>query len=94
MERNWRDRNCRDSSYRDHWLDVSRRWEARLADLRLDGLARALTYGLKPLGPAAAHLLWIAQPLLGLTGHGGAVGGLADLLYEPGDPEEAGDRDD
>jgi hypothetical protein len=83
MERNWRDRNCRE-----HWLDVSRRWEARLADLRLDGLARALTDGLKPLGPAAAHLLWIAQPLLGLTGHGGAVGGLADLLYEPGDRAE------
>jgi hypothetical protein len=89
MERNWRDRN-----WREHWLDLSRRWEAQLTDLRLDGLARALTDGLRPLGPAAAHLLWIAQPLLGITGHGAAVGGLADLLYEPDDRADGKADDD
>lgn len=76
--------------WRGHWQGVSRRWEARLADMGLDGLIPAL----KPLGPAAAHLLWMAGPLLG-PADGGAVGGLAEFLYAPDDPaeREAGNDD-
>ncbi len=67
------------------WAERATRWHRRLAELGLDGLLVALGQALRPVGPLAAQVLWVAQPTLSIfsTSLSRDTGALADLLYDP-----------
>ncbi len=62
---------------------------AQQAASPLSPVLRALAEGLEPLGPLAAQLLWIGQPVLAALGQGEAAGELAERLN--GTATEEGD---
>jgi hypothetical protein len=51
---------------------------------RLSGVAGALLDAAEPLGTLGAHLLWIAQPTLGLFVPRAEIDALARIMDEPG----------
>lgn len=68
----------------ERWAPRLARWSQRLRAARLDGLASALLDAAEPLGPLGAHVLWIAQPALGLFVPCDEIGALARVLDQPG----------
>lgn len=61
--------------------------EAWIQQVRQRGLTAPLSTALdvlEPLGPLGAQLLWIAQPVSGLWGARDLLGGLAEILEQPG----------
>lgn len=67
------------------WFRRAERWRVRFADLGLESLLGAFGEALRPLGPLAAQVLWVAQPTLGVLGGSLSeeAGTLADLLHDP-----------
>lgn len=55
----------------------------------LGPLLGALLEGLRPLGPVAAQLVWLGQPLLGVLGQEQAALGLAERLDQAGNRQGA-----
>lgn len=55
----------------------------RLAGGELGPVMQALADGLRPLGPVAAQLLWLGQPLLALVERGPLAAELAERLDAP-----------
>jgi hypothetical protein len=67
------------------WLERAETWRNQLADIGLDGLVASLAEAVRPLGPLAAQVLWVAQPTLGALDRtlSQEAGVLADLLHDP-----------
>lgn len=65
------------SQWRTRWLSLARRASDRLAEAGLEGFAETFAIVLRPLGPLAANLLWVAEPIVGES-----VGALAELLAD------------
>lgn len=65
------------------WIERLASWSKRLHRARLDGPVGTLLDVCEPLGPIGAHLLWIAQPTLGLVMPREEVAALARLLEQP-----------
>lgn len=74
----------RDETYQ-RWIQRTDALRARLADVGLEGLLVSLAQVVRPLGPLAAQVLWMAQPTLGtLEGTlSQEAGALANLLDDP-----------
>lgn len=72
----------------ERWTRRWARWSGELRRLRLDGVVSALLDAGAPLAPLGAHLLWVAQPTLGLFVPRDDVAALARLLEQPGGLEQ------
>lgn len=72
----------------ERWARRWARWSGDVRRLRLDGVVGALLDAGAPLAPLGAHLLWIAQPALGLFVPHDDVAALARLLEQPGGLEQ------
>lgn len=62
-------------------------WLAQIHERELDGVFGLMLDALAPLGPLAAQLLYVAQPVAGVIGGGlwrDTAAGLAQALEEPG----------
>lgn len=69
----------------DRWVGHALNWRERAAEVGLDGLLSALAQVMRPLGPLAAQVLWVAQPTLGMfSGElSEDANALANLLDDP-----------
>jgi hypothetical protein len=68
----------------ERWTPRLRRWSHTLNQTGLGRVVGLLLDAAEPLSPIGAHVLWIAQPTLGLFTSREDIAALARLLEQPG----------